>query len=280
MNTIFVCFVSAVVSTLSWVIIFASRGVSGLSLIEGVALAILGGVMAGWALSLSFTRRSPAWGPIIFAVALLLSPFFIPTSAPEISRPVGEDEPGIEAEQTGDVIVDVQEERGALTDQRRSGFDQGVENGREIGREEAYAPTKKVARSNEEVPYAVTRIGNNQWAIRFRMPGPDRIDTKLPFPLGQVYYISTIGTIPNLQVGWIDDREACKFAMPPSSEFSPCQPLRYRMCTQEAQNARVVFHTTLVPDGDYEIRITEANVHVGQDEYAPGVPLGRSYSTN
>jgi len=163
----------------------------------------------------------------------------------------------------------------------QTGREEGVKIGEQLGiereREAISKRPRPIARTESELQ--LNPIGPGQWSIPFRMPGISRIDfgSKLDFPLGKTYYLSTMGPIPNLQVGWIDDYGDGKFATPPTSEFSPRDPLRYWMGTETALNARVVFLTERVPPGDYEIIVVESALALGPREQAPGVPSRRFY---
>lgn len=190
-----------------------------------------------------------------------------PTSAPTASS-VGVNEARI---QTAKVAKDA----------NRTGREQGIAEGdkraTEREREAISKRPRKIARTESELQ--LEPIGPGQWSISFRMPGISQIDfgSKLAFPLGKTYYLSTKRPIPNLQVGWIDDRGDGKFATPPTSEFSARNPLRYWMGTETALNARVVFLTETVPPGEYEIIVVESALRMAPQEHAPGVLSKRFY---
>jgi hypothetical protein len=134
--------------------------------------------------------------------------------------------------------------------------------------------TKYQRRSLRKNP-DIVRVGDNQLTIRFRKPGPALIETGLPMPIGKPYYISTEGLIPNLQVGRMASNNDLKFEGCPASKFIG-QAIRY-MLVVNLSDAKMVFSTDLVPDGEYQINIREGQIQLFPNEYAPNVPVRNLY---
>lgn len=264
-----------------WVMAVVYFGVTGTNSLMILLLATSAGYYLGhFVVEHYIGTSSVSWQRVLIAIVLCLLPSYFwvksmrgqpqlgngeqttmtPTSAPTRgqSRP------------TGDIVAHVNETEGALVDQRKRGLDEGHREGFVEGVERATKPTKRVARFNDEV--VLVPLGNGQYSVSFRRPGPDLIDTRLPWPCGMTYYVATTRKVPNLQIGWLDDTGKSKFSMPQPGELRMDHPMCCKM-ESNTQNARLVFKTTLVPDGEeYEIRIISEYSDLKEGEYAPGVP--------
>jgi hypothetical protein len=143
------------------------------------------------------------------------------------------------------------------------------EAGKRAGRETAFAPPKNYGRHEDEIVPVV--IGTGQWSISFEMPGPRMIETKLPFPLGRVYYVSTTSVVPNIQIGWLDKNGMLKLSGASAESFVQSRPFCCQMMTSCANDAQLVFATDKVPNGRYEIIVRQGVAGLARDEYAPGI---------
>jgi hypothetical protein len=286
-----VAFVAPVVF---WFYLTDIYGIRGSDQYAILAFAVATGVALGYYdLPHGLSRRiTPKWrtvGVVAMLLATTVSFLFAgrgetgrrdsSATAPDVrfaDQPAGEPAPtsDIVATKKPDLAKSYQD---IAEESKGEGVKIGVKRGIEREREAISKRPRPIARTESELQ--LNPIGPGQWSIPFRMPGISRIDfgSQLDFPLGKTYYLSTMGPIPNLQVGWIDDRNDGKFATPPTSEFSPRNPLRYWMGTETALNARVVFLTETVPPGEYEIIVVESALALGPREQAPGVHSKRFY---